>query len=71
MDIEASKIAILTKISRKTINNYLLKIRERIAEFCCEGSHLSGIIEVDESVKSHLWCKFSHVLIILKNFLLT
>ncbi len=49
LDIEASKIALLTKISRKTVNNYLLKIRERIAEFCCEDSHLSGIIEVDES----------------------
>ena len=49
LDLEANKIAILTNISRNTINKYLLKIRERIAEYCCNASHLSGIIEVDES----------------------
>ncbi len=49
LDIEASKIAILAKISRKTINNYLFRIREGIAKFCCENFHLSIIIEVDES----------------------
>ena len=49
LDLEANKIAILTKISRKTINEYLLHIRKRIAEYCCDKSHISGIIEVDES----------------------
>lgn len=49
LDLEATKISILTKISRKTINKYLLNIRARIADYCCELSHLSGIIEVDES----------------------
>ena len=49
LDLEANKIAILTNISRNAINKYLLKIRERIAEYCCNASHLSGIIEVDES----------------------
>ena len=44
LDLEANKISILTKISRKTINKYLLNIRARIADYCCELSHLSGII---------------------------
>ena len=49
LDLEANKISILTKISRNTINKYLKKIRERIAQYCNETSNLSGIIEVDES----------------------
>ena len=49
LDLEASKISILTRISRNTINKYLYKVRERIADYCCSESQLSEIIEVDES----------------------
>ena len=49
LDIEAKKIAELTKISRPTINKILKKIRERIAEDCEQEAQFSGIVEVDES----------------------
>ncbi len=49
LDIEASKIAQISRLNRNTINNILYKIRLRLAEYCEEGSPYSGIIEVDES----------------------
>jgi transposase len=49
LDIEAKKIAQLTKISRPTINKVLEKMRERIAEDCEQEAQFSGIVEVDES----------------------
>lgn len=49
LDIEATKIAQLTRLNRNTVNKYLLFIRERIAEECEIESPFSGDIEVDES----------------------
>jgi len=50
IDIEASKIAKLTKLNRKTVNNLLLKIRERIKILADKESPFSeGEIEIDES----------------------
>lgn len=49
LDLEASKIAILTKISRRSINDITLAIRERIAEVCEQESPFKGEVEVDES----------------------
>ena len=49
MDIEASKIAILTGLNRNTVNRYLNLIRIRIAELCELESPFKGEVEVDES----------------------
>ena len=49
LDLDATQIAVLTGHNRKTINRYLLGIRERIAEYCEVQSQLTGEIEVDES----------------------
>ena len=50
LDIEATKIAALTSISRVTINKILLQIRERIADHCLEQSPFEkDEIEIDES----------------------
>jgi transposase len=50
LDIEASKIAVLTGISRNTINRILKAIRERIAECCeLESPFERGEVEIDES----------------------
>ena len=50
LDIEATKIAELTGISRKTINKILYKIRERIADYCQQQSPFdTGEVEIDES----------------------
>ena len=49
LDLEASKIAKLTGISRNSINRIVLGIRERIAELCEKESPFKGEIEVDES----------------------
>ncbi|AQT68510.1 Transposase [Anaerohalosphaera lusitana] len=50
LDIEATKIAELTGLSRKTINTILYKIRIRIAEYCQQQSPFDvGEIEIDES----------------------
>ena len=49
-DIEASKIALLTGVSRPTINRILKAIRVRIAEVCeSESPFEAGEIEIDES----------------------
>lgn len=49
LDLEASKVAKLTGISRNSINRIVLGIRERIAELCEKESPFKGEIEVDES----------------------
>jgi len=50
LDIEATKISVLTGISRMTINKVINAIRERIAEHCeSESPFDSGEIELDES----------------------
>ena len=49
-DLTAVQIAFITKINRNTINNILIKIREKIAKICEEESYFnSGEIEMDES----------------------
>ena len=49
-DIEASKVAALTGVSRPTINRILKAVRQRIAEFCeTESPFEAGEIEIDES----------------------
>ena len=49
LDLSANQIAILTKISRPTINKILKKVREKIAEKCEEEAKFCGIVEADES----------------------
>ena len=49
LDLEAQKIAILSRLNRNTVNRYLRLIRERIAEHCEKQSPLKSEIEVDES----------------------
>lgn len=50
IDIEATKIAELTGISRKSINRILQQIRERIADYCQQESPFdNGEVEIDES----------------------
>ena len=50
LDIEATKIAELTGLSRKTINRILYKIRIRIAAYCQQQSPFDvGEVEIDES----------------------
>jgi len=50
VDIEASKIAVLTGLSRNTINRIISAVRRRVAE-CCEldSPFKCGEIELDES----------------------
>jgi transposase-like protein len=48
-DIHATSIASLTGLNRNTVNRFLGKIRERMAEACDEESPFQGEIEVDES----------------------
>jgi transposase-like protein len=43
LDLDAHKIAALTRLNRNTVNRYLLRIRERIAEHCEEASPVEGI----------------------------
>jgi len=50
LDIEATKIAKLTGLSRKTINTVLYKMRVRMAEYCQQQSPFDvGEVEIDES----------------------
>jgi len=50
LDIEATKIAELTGLSRKTINTVLYQIRIRIVEYCQQQSPFdAGEVEIDES----------------------
>ena len=49
LDVNALKIASLTKLNRNTVNRYLGLIRERIVELCEQASPFQGEVEVDES----------------------
>ncbi len=49
LDLEAKKVAYLTRLNRNTINRYFNLIRNRIAEFCETETPFRGEIEVDES----------------------
>jgi len=49
LDIEATKIAKISKLNRNTINRILKLVRIRLAEYCEEQSPYSGVVEVDES----------------------
>lgn len=50
MDVEATKTAEITGVSRPTINRIYTSIRERIAELCeAESPFVNGEIELDES----------------------
>ena len=49
LDLEATKITILTSLNRNTVNRYITKFRSRIADFCEQESPFSGEIEIDES----------------------
>jgi len=49
LDLDAHKIAFLTRLNLNTVNRYLLLIRQRIAEFCEGSSPFKGEIEIDES----------------------
>lgn len=49
-DIEATKIAEMTNVSRITINKFLKCLRQRIAELCeAESIFEKGCVEMDES----------------------
>lgn len=47
LDLEANKIALSIRLSRKTINRYLVLIRQRIAEHCEQKTVLHGDILSD------------------------
>ncbi len=49
IDLEATKIAKLTRLNRNTINRYLKFFRQVIAEACERESPFKGVVEVDES----------------------
>ncbi len=49
LDIEATKITILTGLNRNTVNRYLKGIRTRIAQYCEAAAPFFGEVEVDES----------------------
>jgi len=48
-DLSATQISHLTKISKPSINKYLVAIRFRVFEYCQDQSPLKSEIEVDES----------------------
>ena len=50
LDIEATKIALTTNVSRNTINSIFNGIRKRISEYCEHQSPFAkGEVEIDES----------------------
>jgi transposase len=49
LDLEATKVAQLTHVSRRTINRFFLAFRQRMAEECEQHAPLRGTVEVDES----------------------
>jgi len=49
LDLNATQISQIVDLERKTVNRYLMAIRERIAEFYETESPFQGEIEVDES----------------------
>lgn len=48
-DLTATQIAELTGLNRKTVNRFLLHIRQVIVRYCEQTSPLSGEVEIDES----------------------
>jgi len=49
LDLTAVQITELTLLNRNTVNRYLKKLRERIAQLCEQESPFAGEVEVDES----------------------
>jgi transposase len=49
LDLDAHKIATVTRLNRNTVNRYLLLIRKRIAEFCDQAPQVEGWIAADLS----------------------
>ena len=49
LDLDAHKIATVTRLNRNTVNRYLLLIRKRIAEFCDQAPPVEGWIAADLS----------------------
>src|SRR5436190_18983608 len=49
LDLEATKIAILTKLSRRTVNRYVHALRVRMAAACERAELVTGTGELDES----------------------
>jgi transposase len=49
LDLEATKIAHLAHVSRRTVNRYVLAIRQRMARACEQAAPFQGIVELDES----------------------
>jgi len=49
LDLEATKIARLTGVSRNSINRITMALRLRLAEECERESPFEGVVEVDES----------------------
>ena len=49
LDLDAHKITVITRLNRNTVNRYLHRIRQRIAEFCEQSSPFQGEVEIDES----------------------
>ena len=49
MDLEATKVAQLAHVSRRTVNRYFHLFRVRMAAACEAAQELSGTVEVDES----------------------
>ena len=49
LDLEATKIVVLTGLSKNTVHRYLQCMRQMIAEECERQSPLAGDVEVDES----------------------
>ena len=62
LDVEASKIAVLTGISRNTVNRNLTAIRKRISEFReLVSPFAQAKVEIDESCFGHIRCGVSEV----------
>ena len=49
LDLNAVQIAVLTRLSRVSINRHLTALRRRMARLCEQAAPMSGEIEVDES----------------------
>lgn len=49
LDLEATKVALLTGLNRNTVNHYFRALRHRIARACEQAAPWRGTVEVDES----------------------
>ncbi len=49
LDMEALKIAQLTRLNRNTVNRYLRLLRERLSQQCEQASPFIGSVEMDKS----------------------